>query len=379
MALRGRAIRVISVFLIVFACLGAFEYRPVNGSALAVSVAVDSVHPNFPNVITFDLAATTVTETRRVELLYSLANEEKHYLSTPDFAPTTEIDISYALDMRTKGIPPGVEITYQWRLIGDDHSAFETEPQTFFWNDDRFDWSSVSSDQVTVHAYNHDDSFDAEILDSAQSAVNRLESDFGLEQISPVDIWVYDSNQDFVGARLTNSETWSAAVTFPELNLVLAVLPADRLSEIGRIVPHEISHQVLHQATKNPFNHPPTWLDEGLAVMNQDNGNENAEEIVQAAAADGRLIPIRSLNSSFPYDPNEVDLAYAESLSVVTFIIDHFGADKMGQLIAVYRDGISHDDAARRALGVDLDELDRLWKASLGYPESATLTLESPW
>jgi hypothetical protein len=110
--------------------------------------------------------------------------------------------------------------------------------------------------------------------------------------------------------------------------------------------------------------------------MNQNNGDENAQEIVRAAAAEGRLLPIRSLNSSFPYDPNEVDLAYAESLSIVSFIIDHFGADKMGALIGAYREGLSHDDAARSALGVDLDELDRLWKESLGILEAASVPIQ---
>jgi hypothetical protein len=47
--------------------------------------------------------------------------------------------------------------------------------------------------------------------------------------------------------------------------------------------------------------------------------------------------------------------------------MNEFGTDKLADLIAVYREGISREDALQRALGVSTDELDARWKASLGY------------
>jgi hypothetical protein len=61
-------------------------------------------------------------------------------------------------------------------------------------------------------------------------------------------------------------------------------------------------------------------------------------------------------------------LAYAESYSIVQFIINTYGEDKLAAVIAAYRDGVAHDDALRRGLGVDTDQLDQLWKANLDYP-----------
>jgi hypothetical protein len=166
---------------------------------------------------------------------------------------------------------------------------------------------------------------------------------------------------------LGNSESWIAGTAYPEFHVILAVLPEGDKYEVGRIVPHEISHQVLHQATKNPFNAPPVWLDEGLAVLNQEGGDEDYPALVQLAADEGRLFSIRALNSTPPLEPADATLYYAESLSVVQFVIDHFGAEKMAALIDAYKQGVSHDQAATMALGVDLDELDRMWKESLGY------------
>ena len=70
--------------------------------------------------------------------------------------------------------------------------------------------------------------------------------------------------------------------------------PEGGTREVGRVIPHEVSHQLLYQATKNPFNSPPTWLDEGLAVSNQESGNEDSPALLKDATEKGHLFSIRS-------------------------------------------------------------------------------------
>jgi hypothetical protein len=137
------------------------------------------------------------------------------------------------------------------------------------------------------------------------------------------------------------------------------------MDEVGRIVPHEVSHQVLSQATENPFNGPPVWLDEGLAVQAQENGSENFPRLVLESAANGTLEPIPVLNSQFPYDAEGALLGYAQSESIVDFIATTYGDDAIARLIAVFREGVSYDEAVERALGVTIDELDAQWRQSL--------------
>lgn len=323
--------------------------------------------PSFPESITFSLEGAAPFDVERVELLYSLADNPTNYLATPQFESGDSIKIDHELDLLVNYIPVGVDVSYQWRLTGQDGSVVETEPRTFMWMDDRFDWQSVTNEQVTVYSYNGNDAFSELILESAQATIDRLRSEFGVDEVPPIRIWAYKSAEDFRGTQMTNSESWIAGTAYPQYHVILAVLPEGDEHEVERIVPHEISHQVLYQATKNPFNTPPIWLDEGLAVLNQDVGDEDFPALVQNAADEGRLFSVRALIASPPLEPADATLYYAESLSVVQFIIDHFGADKIAALIDAYRGGISHDDAAKQALGVDLDELDRLWKESLGY------------
>lgn len=335
--------------------------------AAAIAVGGEGAVAHFPSGITFTLDAAAPAGVKRIELLYTTAGQQTLNLATPAFTPGTHVEVSYLLDLRTNYQPPGIDLDYHWRITDGAGHAVETPTRAVTWQDTRYPWQAVRTDQVTVYTYKGDAAFARTILDTAQQTINKLQAVYDVPHSRPIRIWVYDSSQDFDGAQAPNSESWIAGASYPGLYLVLATIPDGNKSEVGRVIPHEISHQVLYQATQNPFNLPPTWLDEGLAVSNQQGGKDGFPALVRAAADKGKLFSVRALNSSFPYDPADANLAYAESLSIVTFINQHFGEAKMADLIAVYREGVSYDQAIRQGLGISQAELDKEWKASLGY------------
>jgi hypothetical protein len=346
-----------------------FAAAPVALTRAAADITVDSstATASFPDGVTFDVKATSSAPIVKAELLYNKAALETLYLNQAKVDPSTSIDVSLPVDFRANYVPPGIDISYRWRLTDANGRTIETDPQVVTWEDTRFDWKQVTTDQVTVYYYTGDKEFAQTILDSAQSTIDRLQTNFSVERSRPIRIWVYDSKSDFQGSQAPNSQDWIAGTAYPELQVILAVLPDGNSREVGRIVPHEISHQVLYQATLNPFNVPPTWMDEGLAVSAQDNGNEDFSSLVERASQDGRLFSVRSLTSEFPYDPADASLAYAESYSIVQFILGRWGNDGIAKIIDAYKQGDSHDQALTAALGVDMTELDKLWKESLGY------------
>jgi hypothetical protein len=61
-----------------------------------------------------------------------------------------------------------------------------------------------------------------------------------------------------------------------------------------------------------------------------------------------------------------VDLYYGEVYSVIDFMLDEYGRDKMRQLLLVFSEGVRQEEALQRAYGFGLDELDMRWRASLG-------------
>jgi hypothetical protein len=347
--------------------ISGFVSVPATRAQQGVSVTEESSEVSFPEGITFSLVADSPTSVARVELLYRVADLETLHLEAPDFTPGTHIEVTHAVDFQLNYQPAGVDIFYRWRLIDEQGNVHDTDEKSVTWYDARFTWDMQKSQDVEVYAYNRNEAFNKLILDRAQQAVDELRVEYGVDQVTAIRIWIYNSGKDFAGSQQGNSSEWIAGTAYQNLHLILATIPEGNKSEIGRIIPHEISHQILFQATRNPFNITPTWFDEGLAVNHQDNGNEDFPAMVRDAAERGQLFSIRALNSNFPYDASETALAYAESSSIVTFIVDRFGEEKLKAVVDAYREGVSHDEAFRIGLGVDLTELDRLWKESLGY------------
>lgn len=356
------AIFVMAAFLAGFGGAASATLPELEVEFTGISASAD-----FPRGITFRVEYASDQPIERAELFYTTEGQETLTLIT---APITDPEagaVEYFLDLRIYYYPPGIDFVFHWRLTGENGLSAQTESALAPWIDTRFDWTFIETEDVRVGSYDGNAGFAQAILDSAQRAVDRIQVELGAELDQQVRIWAYRSSDDFAGTQAPNTETWIAGVAYPVLKVILAVLPTGDLEEVGRVVPHEISHQVIFQAIENPFNGLPTWLDEGIAVSYQENGFSHFPELVRAAAERGTLFSVRALNGGFPYDGGGATLGYAQSYSIVSFIRSRWGEDALAELIAIYRTGVSHDDAARHALGVDLDELDALWKESVGY------------
>src|SRR6478609_4568752 len=139
---------------------------------LKASFGVQNATPSYPTGITFDLAYTADEEVERAELFYSIGGGETVNLITAETTPGPAGEISYPLDLQTYYLPPGVEITYHWRLTGKDGAQAETDPTTITWLDTRFNWQTIKSENVSVSTYDGDPKFAQEILNTAQKAAD---------------------------------------------------------------------------------------------------------------------------------------------------------------------------------------------------------------
>ena len=71
---------------------------------------------------------------------------------------------------------------------------------------------------------------------------------------------------------------------------------------------------------------------------------------------------MRSLASPFSAHAGKSYLSYAQSLSLVQFLIDSYGQDKIFELLNAFKQGSSYDSALIEVYGFDMDGLDALWR-----------------
>lgn len=359
----------------------AFATRPsalgIHNSALgtqhSVLVEEQSVEPHFPDNVRFRLKASGF-ETARAELNYRLVGDMVTAGVQADIEEvTSRPNLDVTLDLTTDYIPPGVEVEYYWTLTDEAGNTTDTPTATFKLVDEQYTWRSLSDPQgrVTVNWYEGGDDFGKLLLTVATGALDRLQNDIDVGLTRPAEIWVYATQDELLGALPVNIPEWVGGKAFPQLALVMAAIGDDDTaeSEIKRTIPHELSHLVLYQATRNPYNVPPAWVDEGVAVYYQEAHDPAEEEALREAAENDALVPLLSLSGSFGAGEEAALLSYAESHSAVEFVLtdSRYGPEKLARTIAAFRQGVTYDEAFEAGLGATVEEIDEQWRASLPY------------
>jgi len=338
-----------------------------------ISVLDSNVEINFPTTLTFNLEAESSANIVDVRLHYRV--DKMNYAPVtsegwPDFTPATRVETSWGWDMRKASLPPGTEVTYWWTIEDAAGSKLETAPSIVYFDDLRYNWQSLSEGKLTLHWYEGDNSFAQELMNACVEGLARLESICHCEAQSaeaismPIKVYIYASARDLKGAMIFPQE-WTGGVAFTEFGIIAIGVSPDRVDWGKRALVHELTHLVVHQAVFSPYGQLPTWLDEGLAMYNEGEPNPFFQSWLERAVSEDKLISVRSLCSPFSAEPEKAYLSYAESRSLVGYLLDDYGQAKMLNLLTLFKQGNTYNEALIQVYGFDVDGLDTRWRETL--------------
>jgi hypothetical protein len=214
---------------------------------------------------------------------------------------------------------------------------------------------------VTLYWYYGDDSFAQELMAAAQDALQRLAEDTGAELEKPAKLYIYASTTDLMGAMIDPQE-WTGGVAYTRYGIMAIGISSNNINWGKRAIAHELTHLVIHQMTLTPYNSLPHWLDEGLAMRAEGELGTEFIAYLEEAIEEDSLISVQSLCSSFSADTEKAVLSYAESYSLVDFLVTNYGRDSMLELLNTFAEGSGYDAALEEIYGFDIDGLDSLWR-----------------
>lgn len=332
-----------------------------------------SVQASFPNSMTFNVKAQSDVNIVKLRLHYIVNRQNFATVVSegwPQFTPATSVSTQWLWDMRKSSLPPGTRVEYWWTAQDAAGKTSETNHATVTFDDDRYRWQSITTGPVTLLWYSGSQSFANSLMAAAQQGLQRIETDTGAIPQGQVRIYIYASAQDLQGAHLF-AQPWEGGVTFGSFDVIAIGVSTSQLSFGQRAVPHELTHWVVGQITFNDYGAGlPTWLSEGLATYGEGIVAIEYESALTSAISNHQLLSVRSLSSPFSADPTTAYISYGESNSIVTFLIETYGKDKMRQLLEVFHQGSGYDDALNQVYGFDQDGLDARWRQSIGVKTS---------
>lgn len=356
-----RRVPVVAMFLVLLLSPSAADAEG------GITVLDSSVETDFPSVLTFVLEAESPVDIVDARIHYQVDKMNYARVTSegwPDFVPETRLRTSWTWDMRKASLPPGASITYWWTVEDVAGNRVETPPEVLHFDDDRYEWRSMANDALTLFWYEGDDSFAGELMTTCGEGLSRLTREVGTYPERLIRVYVYASAGDLQGAMIFPQE-WTGGVAFTEFGIVAIGISPDQLDWGKRAIVHELTHLVVHQAIFSPYAELPTWLDEGLAMYNEGELSPSFQAWLDKAVSEDGLISVRSLCSPFSAEPEKAYLSYAQSYSLVAYLLDGYGQDRMLRLLTLFRHGSSYDEAMTQVYGFDIDGLDRRWREGL--------------
>ncbi len=138
-------------------------------------------------------------------------------------------------------------------------------------------------------------------------------------------------------------------------------------SWVDVVVPHELVHLVFATATDNPYNDPPHWLNEGLAVYLSEGYTRDYRNDGRKGGRRRDDHPARGPGRRVSHDVRALP-ARLRGEHLGGRLHRHAPTTAMRSLAssAHTRPGVSDDEAFKAALGVDMAGFEAEWLASLG-------------
>jgi hypothetical protein len=175
-------------------------------------------------------------------------------------------------------------------------------------------------------------------------------------------------------------QDWAGGVAFSGYNIILiGVEPAIVTSWGIPTVRHELTHLVIGRFGQSCLGGSrPNWLNEGLAVYAEGEPGNSVVTDLDRAIDNNTFFPVRSLNGSFPSHDSGVNLAYSQSYSLVNFLLETYGSDKMQELLLTLAQAEGYDAALEQVYGFNTDGLEVAWRQSIGAPTRAIPPTPTP-
>jgi len=161
---------------------------------------------------------------------------------------------------------------------------------------------------------------------------------------------------------------WAVGVAYPSFNRIVmrSVLTSKEKGSIRpvEIFKHEFAHIVLGQALEERGG-APRWLSEGFSMYHAKQWTISGQRTIEEVTLRDDFIPLTMLTVAFPSDEKAARVAYAQSFSLVSFMLNTYGKPVFNKFIKNMREGMDTNAALYYSTGRDLTDLELEWQAYL--------------
>jgi hypothetical protein len=158
---------------------------------------------------------------------------------------------------------------------------------------------------------------------------------------------------------------WAAGMAFPRLNQILLKLTSGSggAIDVEKVFAHEFSHLALDHAVE--FKPIPRWFREGFAIYQSGEWSFGRTRALAGGVISGRLFSLEALSEQFPTSVRDVELAYAQSIDFIAYLLGEYGPEPFRKMIDLLAEGWGFFMALEEAYDDGLFAIEAAWHRDL--------------
>ncbi len=209
--------------------------------------------------------------------------------------------------------------------------------------EDSMEEESSEHFRISFDGYRHG-AISRTVLGILEDAYGTVGKEFGYFPSEPLDTVLY-TNRDFFD--ITQAPGWSGGIYDGKIRIPVRGAESNE-ALLRKVLFHEYTHAAVHSL----YERCPLWMNEGLAEYFSKNYTKKI----------GQIIPLRSLERSFSWlSGQQVQVAYWESYSAVSFLIETHGFYRIKEFLRSLSEGAALDDAFKGSFGSTYGEFVATW------------------
>ena len=233
--------------------------------------------------------------------------------------------------------------------------------------EDQKEWKEYKSNHFLIYYKDAPKDFVETVEQTAEAYYREITEDLGFQRYNNwawdqrAKIYIYRDAGDYIDSAKLAKWSHGAAQTRTK---TIRTFPSAH-GFFDTTLPHELGHIIFREFVGFEVD-IPIWFEEGVA-MNQEKAKRwGSGKIVLQAIEQDRFIPLGELSHvQLPSDadPALVDIVYAESASVVYYIITEFGKQKFVNFCRKLKEKRSFEAAMKTAYFrfEDINHLNKSW------------------
>lgn len=240
-----------------------------------------------------------------------------------------------------------------------------------------YEWFYIQTEHFDIY-FTEEGKINAEFCAAvAEDALEDIHGKLDFQINNRISLIIYNSHNDFQETNTTDSYLGQGTGGFTEPFKNRVVFPFEgSYKKYRHVIHHELVHAVMRDmlyggtiqniVAKGISLQLPHWFHEGMSEYLSSDWETNSDMFIRNAIINEFLPDIPQLTGYFGYRGGQ---------SVMKFIADKYGREKVGELLNNINDLSSFEAGLRATIGLNIEELSEQWKKEIKvqyWPDIAT-------